>query len=411
MVVLQKLSILAEPMRFAFFISFFITIYCSAQERYPYVAHHSDEIKTIAFSPDAAYVVSGGWDSKILVHRADSTRELVQTVRNHRGAINTLTFSRDGKQLISGGQDGNLQVYTFDSAYFDAVNSDTTLSIGSQINKLIYGPGMRMLFCAKDDGELIAFDLVKLKPRTIKTNRPITAVAVAVDRMTYFIANESDAIIRQYDLFGKVKKEYIGHQNDITDLLVTLDRKFLISSSKDKTVRIWNILTGKEVHLWANHTWFVTDIDSDPFGQFLVSAGLDGVVNFYDIKSKELLDSFHLDGYKINAVSWSPDNASIAAAAHPDGVTNPSGYFVLPTGLKKRKIVLPKSVDIAELKTKNAERELQKEWDKALREQDRQEAMEDETSSDAGSKRKNRINKKKLLEKTEQVQVTIEDDE
>ncbi|MDA8931020.1 hypothetical protein N9J07_06535, partial [Bacteroidia bacterium] len=67
---------------------------------------------------------------------------------------------------------------------------------------------------------------------------------------------------------------FSGHTNEVTDMLVTLDRKFLISSSKDKTIRIWNIATGKEEHQFTDHTWAVTDIDMDAFGLYLVSGGL-----------------------------------------------------------------------------------------------------------------------------------------
>ena len=123
-----------------------------------------------------------------------------------------------------------------------------------------------------------------------------------MDQMSIFLASEGSSVISQYDIFGKVKKTFTGHTNDITDLITTVDRSYLISSSKDKTIRIWNIATGKEEIMFEDHTWAITDIDMDPFGTYLVSGGLDGLVHLYDLKTRKLIRTQEFSGYKVNAV-------------------------------------------------------------------------------------------------------------
>ncbi|MDA8886695.1 hypothetical protein N9I68_03870, partial [Bacteroidia bacterium] len=189
--------------------------------------------------------------------------------------------------------------------------------------------------------------------------------------------------------------------NDITDLLVTVDRKYLISSSKDKTVRVWDIANAKEENKFEDHTWAVTDIDVDAFGTYLVSGGLDGKINIYDLKTRTKLLSQELSNYKINALALSPDNTTIVAAAQPEGVSDPAGFFTLNTDLKARKIVLPKPFEISPLKKKYQEKELAK--NNRLEEAKRvKEAKKAETSN---------ISEEKILEKTEQVKITIKDNE
>ena len=122
---------------------------------------------------------------------------------------------------------------------------------------------------------------------------------------------------------------------------MTVDRSYLISSSKDKTIRIWNIATGEEEIKLEDHTWAITDIDMDPFGTYLVSGGLDGLVNLYDLKTRKLIRTQDFSGYKVNAVAISPDYTSIVAAAQKTGASNPAGFFKIKTYIPARKIILP----------------------------------------------------------------------
>ena len=331
---------------FYFLVVFFfgLTFTTNAQiDSLEYQAHHKDDITVIEYSPDGKYLVSGSWDESIIIQRNDSNHEVVQRIQDNRGAITSISFSRDGYHMITGGQDGKLNVYHFNDSFFSIATLDTTLLINqSQINKLIYGPGMRTIFSAGDDGRFIAYDIAKDRDIPIKTSRPISAAGVAIDRMSYFIAHEKRAEIIQYDIMGRKINSFMGHTDQITDVLVTLDRKHMISSSEDKTVRIWEIRTGKELHTFKDHQWTVTDIAIDPHGKYLVSGSLDGTVHLYHLKDRELIKTFNLGNYKVNALAFSPNNTTIAVAAQKDELSDSAGYFLLETELKHKTIKLPK---------------------------------------------------------------------
>ena len=126
------------------------------------------------------------------------------------------------------------------------------------------------------------------------------------------------------------------------DILVTIDRKYIISSSEDKTVRIWEIRSGKELFAFKDHRWTVTDIATDPLGKYLVSGSLDGTVHLYHLKNRELIKTFNLAGYKINALAFSPNYTNIAVAAQKDESSDFAGYFLLETNLKHRAVKIPK---------------------------------------------------------------------
>ena len=119
-----------------------------SQNSNTFIAKHSDDVSCVAFSPDNTHIVSGGWDSKLIVYENDSTYPVQQELKDFHGAVKTIAFSRDGFKMLAGGQEGKLAIYGFnDLSSWDIVGLDTFLEINqSQINKLIYGPGMRTLF-------------------------------------------------------------------------------------------------------------------------------------------------------------------------------------------------------------------------------------------------------------------------
>ncbi|PCJ64995.1 MAG: hypothetical protein COA58_12050 [Bacteroidetes bacterium] len=386
-------------MRGISYVLFFISICCHAQlDSLSYFAGHSDDVTCIAFSPDGKYIVTGSWDQSIQIRSNDSFAWVVQQIDDFQGTINTIAFSRDGFRMIAGGQDGQLNFYEFNDSFFAVATLDTTLLINnSQINKLIYGPGMRTIFSAGDDGRFLTYDLAKDKVMQIRGNRPICAAAVAIDRRSFFIAAEGNATINQFDIFGKLVNSFVGHTNDITDLLVTVDRKYLVSSSKDRTVRIWAIANSKEEIKFEHHTWAVTDIDIDPFGQYLVSGGLDGTVNLYELKTRTKIKTYELPNYKINAVAISPNNTQIAVAAHLESTTDSSGFFTLNTGLPSRKIVLPKQFTVTKVKQKKGASKT---------------TSNDKITKDVPPSKQTDSKPKKdqtVLKKTKQVKITIED--
>jgi WD40 repeat protein len=204
-----------------------------------YEANHQDDITTIVFSPDAKYIITGSWDESIIIQKNDSTREIIQQIHKNRGAVKSIAFSRDGYHMLTGGQDGKLNVFEFDGLKSKPVSLDTTYDVNAcQINQLLYGPSMRSIYSAGDDGRFIVIDLIRDRIIPIKTTRPISAAAIAIDQMSYFIAHENKTEIQQLDVMGRKIRSFNGHQDQITDIEVSVDRKHLITSSKDKTVRL-----------------------------------------------------------------------------------------------------------------------------------------------------------------------------
>jgi WD40 repeat protein len=81
----------------------------------------------------------------------------------------------------------------------------------------------------------------------------------------------------------------IGHTAEITKVLVTPDKRFLLTASKDGTAKIWNYKTGRLRHNLALHTGAITDMAISNAGDFVLLGSEDASYSKWEIASGELL--------------------------------------------------------------------------------------------------------------------------
>lgn len=80
-----------------------------------------------------------------------------------------------------------------------------------------------------------------------------------------------------------------GHTNDVDAVAFSPDRRWLASGSYDKTIRIWELSTGRTLRTLTGHTDDVWSLSFSPDGKRLASASQDGTVKVWDTNSWDTL--------------------------------------------------------------------------------------------------------------------------
>ncbi|KAI1816197.1 WD40 repeat-like protein [Poronia punctata] len=126
---------------------------------------------------------------------------------------------------------------------------------------------------------------------------------------------------------SKAAREFVGHEGDILALSWSKNN-FLLSSSMDKTVRLWH-MSRQECLCTFKHKDFVTSIAFHPTDdRFFLAGSLDSSLRLWSIPDKAVAFSSQLSDI-ITAVAFSPDGKTAIA-----GCLNGFCMFYETEGLK-----------------------------------------------------------------------------
>ena len=109
-------------------------------------------------------------------------------------------------------------------------------------------------------------------------------------------------------------REYAGHKGDILDLCWS-HTDWLLSSSMDKTVRLWYMTMDDCLRIFS-HQDFVTAIDFNPVNdKYFLSGSLDGKLRFWNIPDHRVADWVDI-GEMVTAASFNSDGSTAVAGSY-----------------------------------------------------------------------------------------------
>jgi len=99
----------------------------------------------------------------------------------------------------------------------------------------------------------------------------------------------------------------IGHTGDIKSACISPDMKTIISASLDKTIKIWDIDSGKCLETLKEHSSGVTSLSISIDGTHLISGSWDHTLKEWDLQSRKCIQTLIGHSKEISSVCYSPD--------------------------------------------------------------------------------------------------------
>jgi WD40 repeat protein len=128
-----------------------------------------------------------------------------------------------------------------------------------------------------------------------------------------------------YVLPNKLSHTLVGHRSNVLPVAFSPDGNKVASGSKDKTIKLWNVSTGKPLQTLSDHRDKVQSVAFSPNGAILASGSEDNTIKLWDIETGKLIRTLKGDDDRLSSLSI--DKKVFSVAFSPDGHTLASGNW------------------------------------------------------------------------------------
>ena len=282
----------------------------------------------LAFSPDNQRLVTGSADSTVKIFDVASASE-VAVLKGHQSAVLALVWHPDGKVLATATAHGHVKLWDVDpaSASF-ATELDDVRAHDKEATCLAFqSNGSRLITCGLD-GSIKSWALAGNKfgkePMVVKWGSPILCL-VAHEKL--LATGHEDGKIRLLDpITGRTPNMetpvLIGHTGRVTSLsyVFLAGDPLLISTSADRSIKVWDMQTGIDYYTQHAHASVVTGVGT--YGGFpftFATSSFDKTVKLWALthfleKQPVLVERFTLPGEvgPVRAVAFSSFGHTLA---------------------------------------------------------------------------------------------------
>ncbi len=149
----------------------------------------------------------------------------------------------------------------------------------------------------------------------------INSVAFSPDGKRLASGN-SDKTVKVWDAAtGREIRTLRGHAADVNGVTFSPDGKRLASASHDETVKVWDAGTGREMRTITAHRRWVSVVAFSPDGKRLASAGrVDGTAKVWDAGTGQEIRTLKGHTQEVTCVAFSPDGQRLASASFDNTV-------------------------------------------------------------------------------------------
>lgn len=279
---------------------------------------HSAVVTSVALHPVYTVVVSGSEDGTLKVWDHESG-DYIRTLKGHTNTVQSVTFTPSGSHLASCSTDLSIKVWDFATyacvrtlrGHDHTISSVRFLPVLEPVsnNKATFdttAAGCQFLLSASRDATVKVWDMETGFCEATLTEHSdwVRCLAVrASDGARWASAGNDTTIV----VYQQLKKwiELRGHDQVVEAIAFvseeprvvgtretkqqTLQRDYLASGSRDRTVRLWKVSEGTCLLVLKAHDNWVRSVAIHPNGQYIVSSADDKTIRVFDIKAARCL--------------------------------------------------------------------------------------------------------------------------
>ena len=303
-----------------------------AQE--PIILRHGGSVQTVKFSPvDASLLASAGDSNTLKIW--DLRENLVTTFRGHTDQINSVAFSPDGQLLVSGGDDWSFKVWNVAAGAHIATLEHITDRTRFQIKEVAFSPNGELLATAGRHVKL--WDIrTQNEIATLQHDGYVWALAFSPDGQ-FLAAGDGEGTVKIWDVQERdVIAQLKGDTVRVDALVFSPDDRTLASAGYDGLIKLWAVSDWTLLGTLEN-PGTAYSLDLFPDGKALASTG-HAAVTLWSVESGEEIASLTAHDGWVHGVDFASDGKTLASAGEDGTVRIQSIESYLQT-LQQREMV------------------------------------------------------------------------
>ena len=281
---------------------------------------HTDAVWSASFSPNGKYIISTSNDKTARIWESSSGR-CIMILEGHTDRVTSSFFLKDGKNVITASLDGTVRIWNTITGSCSRVLTGHT----DGVMNVSLSPDGKYIVTASKDGTLRLWESssgccvrileghaeivcsVSFSPngedvvstsldKTVRIWECSSGRCVAIwegytdtvwsasfspDGKYIIIAFKNEISIRLWNSFSDECNSLVGHDFGVSSIGFSLDEKYMVSTSWDKTARIWEYSSGRCVRILEGHKDAVLSASFSPDGKYVVTASKDETLRLW----------------------------------------------------------------------------------------------------------------------------------
>lgn len=243
-------------------------------EKYP-----AKDVMSVAFSPDSQYIAAGLRDNTVRLFDVQSGEQVKVLEGNTRG-LRSVAFSPDGQYIVSGGHDGIIRLWEVKSGRSVRV---FTGHMG-QVWSVAFSPdGHHVVSSGFDDGSIRLWD-VETGQEVLKLKHGNSAISVAFSSKGKYLAS-AGSDIRLWELGNWRLIKVFRPKNSLECFAISPDGVLIVSGNVRGSLELWNVATGKVIREFKGTNESVLSVAFTPDGRHIASGFYDGTIRIWHVDS------------------------------------------------------------------------------------------------------------------------------
>uniref|UniRef100_A0AAV1VEH6 Lissencephaly-1 homolog n=1 Tax=Peronospora matthiolae TaxID=2874970 RepID=A0AAV1VEH6_9STRA len=266
---------------------------------------HTNPVQAVAFNGSGSLLASTSTDLSVKIwdFSSDGDYECLRTLRGHDHNVCGVVFAPDlaSDRLYSCSRDNTIKVWELSTGYcvntLNGGHSDWVRDVA------VSDDGLYLASCG-NDRSILFWDLQHMRiVQSIREHEHVveTVVFAKTGIQEQVIGRAHAKKLAASGAFTPASEnsshEYNSHEMTsstagepsgavISTAAPSNHRvKFLLSGSRDRTVRLWEAFSGMQLMLFTSHENWVREVRFHPSGKYALSAGEDKTIRVFDIES------------------------------------------------------------------------------------------------------------------------------